>query len=83
MKKELLENYKKTLSKSSKWYNQDIEDFKQNLDKCSKTKLKEMYNNMIAFNSEEFENKIKEEENKLMKAGMYNITKMQPVNMLD
>lgn len=83
MKATLVKNYISGLNKSSKWYEQDIADYKCNIDNISNAKLKEMYDNSIAFNSKSFEKIVAREESKLLKAGMFDINKLKPQNSLD
>lgn len=83
MKEALIENFRNSLNKKSKWYDSDLAEFKNNLDKVSESKILEMYNNMIAFNSKSFEKFVEKEEQKLLKGGMYNINNLKPKNCLD
>lgn len=83
MKKALINDCKNRLNKNSKWYNDDVVDFKNNLNKCSDSRIKEMYNNSIVFNSKSFEKFIDKEKEKLLKAGMYNMNNLKSQNSLD
>ena len=83
MKTGLINDCKNRLNKNSKWYNDDVADFKSNLNKCSDSRIKEMYSNSIAFDSKSFEKFVEKEERKLLKAGMYNMSNLKPQNCLD
>jgi len=83
MKTALINDCKNRLNKNSKWYSEDVADFKSNLNKVSDSRIKEMYSNIVAFNSKSFEKFVEKEERKLLKAGMYNMNNLKPQNCLD
>lgn len=83
-KQYLIQNFKaRYANKSSKWFASDVKDFTSNLNKVSASRLDEMYNNAIAFNSPEFEANIAKEEKKMLKAGLFEIGNMKIINALD
>ena len=75
MKKMLIDSYQCKLNVKSKWYNNDLNDYKDNLDMCSDNRIIEMYNNTLALNSESVENLVTKEVNKMVDAGMFNLNK--------
>lgn len=83
--KELLEQRKKSLNKNSKWYSQDIADYKENISKLSVKDLESRLEMFNAFSDPKSQfNKMANAEMKLMnKGGMYNIGNMKPTNCLD
>ena len=83
MKKALISNHQSKLNKDSKWYHEDVADFKNNLNKVSDSRVKEMYRNMVAFNSPSFEKWVEQEEGKMLKAGLFDMKNLKPQNCLD
>lgn len=79
----LVRNFKKSQNPNSKWYASDVKDFTMNVSKLSLKELEYRYNNSVAFNSKSFDKMVEKEETKLLKAGMYNVNKMKPINALD
>ena len=82
---ELVANFKKTLKPSSKWFAQDVEDFKSNVEKLSVDELQIRWGNMNAMRNENssFNKAIRAEEKKMLKSGMFNVGCMKPENCLD
>ena len=83
MKKALINNHQSKLNKNSKWYQEDVADFKSNINKVSDSRIKEMYRNMVAFNSKSFEKWVAQEEGKMKKAGLFDMKNLKPQNCLD
>ena len=80
---ELLAEYRKSLNPSSKWFTQDIQEFKEKVSELRTSEVAERLRNRRAFNSPAFEKLVAKEEAKLNKAGMYDIGNMRPENALD
>ena len=85
IKTKLVAEYKKSLNPSSKWYNEDLNTFKERLKGKKKSELERQLNNMLCINGSNvaFNNAIKKEMKKMEKAGMYNIKNMKATNALD
>lgn len=80
----LIKNFKLNYSnKNSKWFTSDVKDYIGYINSVSASKLDLLYSNAIAFNSPEFERNIEKEEKKMLKAGLYEMGNMKPVNALD
>lgn len=75
--------FKATLNKSSKWYNQDLNDFISNVSKEDAAKSNELIGRMTYMRSAKFEKEIAKEENRMLKAGLYETGNMTPTNALD
>ena len=82
LKLKLIREYKKSLDKNSKWFNSDLENYKEGLKGKSSLQLKRMLDNIICLNggNNEFNKEIEKEINKLDKAGMFNTSNMNPRN---
>lgn len=87
MKKQLIktaiELFTKTLDKKSKFYQQDITDFKNRIQSASAQQLEQSINNMSYMASKKSDIDFERETRKLDKAGMFNIGNMKPINALD
>lgn len=87
MKKQLINEsvrlFTNTLDKKSKWYNQDLTDFKQRIQCASIEQIKASINNMSYAQSEKSEIDFNKETRRLEKAGMFNISNMKHINALD
>lgn len=86
MKKQLINklvlNYKKTLNVNSKWYEQDLAVFKDNVSKLSLKELQDKLDRLNQYDTT-LVKKAKKEISKLNKAGMFDITNMSNKNCLD
>lgn len=87
MKKQLIktaiELFTKTLDKKSKFYSQDISDFKIRIQSTSIQQLQQSVNNMSYMASKKSDIDFERETTKLDKAGMFNIGNMKTINALD
>lgn len=72
-----------TLKPKSKWYDQDLAEIIENVRKESPALTLIRIKNMKAMQSDQFEQEVAKEENKMAKAGLYDIGKMKPENALD
>ena len=82
---QLVANYKKTLNPSSKWFTQDVADFKTNISRLSVKELEQKLGRISQYvNDNSFLSKQVNKEIKNMdKAGMFNINKMKAANCMD
>ncbi len=80
LKLKLIKEYKKSLDKNSKWFNSDLENYKEGLKGKSSKDLQRMLDNIICLNggNKEFNKKIVREINKLEKAGMFDVSSLSP-----
>jgi hypothetical protein len=89
MKKQLIAEltnlYKKSLNSSSKFYTQDVADFKKRAETKTEAQLRQQLANMKCIMGMDSKvNKIVNTEVKRMdKAGMFKVGNMKPVNALD
>jgi hypothetical protein len=72
MKKALFDMYAVNLSKSSKWYKEDIANYKTGLNSLTDYQVKERYDRQTALNSKAFGQWCGSYVDKLDRAGMYN-----------
>ena len=75
--------YMASLNPRSKWYDQDLAEFIENVKKESPALSLIRLKNVEALQSEAFEKEVAKEEAKMAKAGLYDIGKMKPKNALD
>jgi hypothetical protein len=87
MKKQLITQavklYKKSLNPKSKWFNQDVTDFKSQLENKSIAELKEQVSRLSVYDSSKFKKDANKEVSKLNKGGMFDISNMSGKNALD
>lgn len=89
MKKQLIDqvvkNFKTTLNSSSKWFIEDLSNFKKGVSEKSVKELEQMISNFNAMNDENssFNRSIRSEEKRMLKCGMFNVNNMKPFNCLD
>jgi len=89
MKKQLITQcatlYAKTLKPTSKWFKSDIAEYKTFLGTLSITDIRTRLNKLqaLADTKSTFNKQIEKEVQLLDKAGMFNMSKMQPKNCLD
>jgi hypothetical protein len=69
----IVANYKQTLNQNSKWFSQDVQEFRKNLSVLSVKELIEKLARLSYYNSQTFERQANREINTLDKAGMYNL----------
>lgn len=72
-----------TLDKRSKFYSQDLADFKTKINSVSFEQLQSSVNNMSYMASKKSDLDFDRETRKLDKAGMFNIGNMKSINALD
>ena len=82
---QLVANFKKTLNPSSKWFAQDVADFKANVLRLSVKELEQKLGRFAALNDEKSTlNKVVRKEVKLMdKSGLFNVSNMKLANCMD
>jgi hypothetical protein len=82
---QLVANYKKTLNTSSKWFAQDLADFKANVSRLSVKELEVKLGRLTSLNDENssFNKKVKKEVSLLNRGGMFDMSKMKAANCLD
>jgi len=80
---ERVNQFKKTLNKTSKFYNEDLQNFINNVSKENKKDSETKLSRIGCLNSKQFEIKVKSEIKKLDRAGMFSPTNMKPINCLD
>lgn len=80
---EAIQAFKLTLNPESKFYNQDIIEFKNAISKKSAQDIKDHINRLKSYSSKYFEKKVNKELSKLDKQGMFNIKNFSPDNCLD
>jgi hypothetical protein len=73
---ELVANFEKGLKKTSKHYNQDLQDYKKFVASDSIKGLKEKLERSRVLNSKSFEKMVEKEVRKMDRAGMFNPSKM-------
>jgi hypothetical protein len=81
-----VEHFKKGyLNRNSRWFRSDVEDYTKEIKKLSIKQLNENLNRWNALHdpNSEFNQFNKRYKNKLLKAGMFNMGNMKPVNCLD
>jgi len=83
IQKERINQFEKTLNKNSKFYNEDLQNFINNVSKENKQKSEKSLSRVGYLNSDIFAKKVKKEINKLDDAGLFNISKMKVNNSLD
>lgn len=72
-------------NKNSKWFAQDLADFKTYIKTRTATDLQQSVTNMkcLAGENTKFNKEVQRIENQLEKGGMYDIRNMQPRNAID
>lgn len=82
---QLIEKYKKSLNQKSKWYSEDVKQYKKAISELSVDELNRKLGNISALvdNDSKFNRAVRKEITKLDNAGMYNISGMKPGNALD
>jgi len=85
LKAQLLNEFKKSLNADSKWFNEDMENFKSRLNGQSENELKRQLGNLVALNggSAKFNKEVNDHLKELDKAGMFEMGNMSPLNALD
>lgn len=83
IQKERVEQYKKTLNKNSKFYNEDLQNFISNITKETASKSKSCLSRVGSYSDKKEQSKIKKEIEKMDKSGMFDIKKMHAANSLD
>lgn len=83
--KKAVELYKLTLNTNSKFYADDVRDFKANISGLSETQINEKISrlNAITSNKSTFNKSVEKEMRKMDNAGMFNVSSMAPKNALD
>jgi hypothetical protein len=86
MKKDMISQavalYKKTLNPNSKWFSQDVEDFKNQLAKESVSVIKEKISRLSVYDSKAFKKEIDKHISVLGKGGMFDVKNMDGKNAL-
>lgn len=82
---QLVANFKKTLNPSSKWFAQDVADFKANVSRLSVKELEQKLGRFTALNDEKstFNKTVKAEVKLMDKSGLFNVSSMKLENCLD
>ena len=75
-----IEQYKKTINPASKWYTQDIADFKQRISVLPTKEVERILNNLSSMNNgnSNFNKSVKSEVKALNKAGMFEMKNLSP-----
>ena len=71
VEQQLVAIYESSLNKESKWYQEDLANYKSNIARITPEEQQHLLNNIKALNSKVFENFVNREVNKMDKAGMY------------
>jgi hypothetical protein len=82
---QLVATFKRTLNPSSKWFNQDVADFKANVSRLSVKELENKLGRFTALNDEKssFNKSVKKEVKLMEREGMFNVSNIKPNNCLD
>ena len=82
---QLVANFKRTLNPSSKWFAQDVADFKANVSRLSVKELEQKLGRFNAMNDEKstFNKAVKKEVRLMDKSGLFNVSNMKPANCMD
>lgn len=83
IQKERVEQYKSTLNKSSKFYNEDLQNFINNISKESAEQSKKSISRVGSYSTKQFKAKVEREIEKMDNSGMFNVKKMHALNSLD
>lgn len=83
IQKERVEQFKKTLNKNSKFYNEDLQNFIDNISKESAKQSKISLSRVGSYSTKQFQSKVNKEIEKMDKSGMFNVKKMHALNSLD
>lgn len=83
--KKLVSLYKLRLNPQSKFYTQDIQEYKERLSFDNVTELKRKLSNLESYSNEKssFNKTVKKEISKMDKNGLFDINKIKSKNMLD
>jgi len=81
----VIEAYKETLNPSSKWYEDDVNDFKRKISHKTEAELQQQLANILAISgkNQKFNSIVNKEINRMNKGGMFNVNAMKPINGLD
>ena len=82
---QLVSNFKKTLNSTSKWFAQDVADFKANVSSLSVKELEQKLSRFTAMTDEKstFNKVVKKEVSLMNNSGLFNVSNMKAVNCLD
>ena len=82
---QLVENFKTMLNPQSKFYKEDLANFKEKVSTLSVNELKERVGRMNAMNDEnsEFNRAVRRETKRMEAAGMFDVGKMKQDNAID
>lgn len=85
LRKEIIGLHTKTLNPKSKWYAQDLADFRAVLSTKTEAEMRQQLANMrgIAGLDKGLNKILEAEEKRMAKAGMYDLGNMKPENALD
>lgn len=83
IQKERVEQFKKTLNKTSKFYNEDLQNFIDNVLNESVAQSKETLSRIGSYSDKSQQKQVEKEIEKMDKAGMFNPSKMHILNSLD
>lgn len=85
IRNEIVSLFKSSLHKDSKFYEQDLADFKRTLAGKSESEAKEQLARLRALSGLDaaFNNTVSKEMDKLDKSGMFSMHNMKPTNALD
>ena len=81
----VIEAYKETLNPSSKWYEDDLNDFKCRISHKTESELMQQLANILAVSGKDkrVNSIVNNEINRMSRGGMFNVNTMKPINGLD
>ena len=82
---EAVEIYAGTLNPNSKFYNEDLQNFKRGISAKSEEEIKLHIDRLIQFSNpkSQFNLSADKEVRKMDKGGMYDVNRLKPINALD